>query len=377
MASLRYAARGAEKPVIIHWTPFVTFFLLLQSCSSIVERQYAGLMMRTASPWPTKSEVHMAIRKWKMDVPTLMRNAGIVLILGASPAWAFAQGEPLRSVTKPLSAPKLFPPETQWPGGDDSAPAFTPDGNTVFFTHRDEAITIMMATRHEGAWSKPQVAPFSGRWRDIEPAMAPDGSYLVFVSNRPAKPGGALLDGYFGGKVQSGKGGNIWRVDRRGDGWGEPQRLPDIINSNSAIYSPAVAGDGSIYFNQPDPVTKKSHIYRAQAKGDGFEKPVALSISDGTHPGYDVAVAPDESFLVFSANREPAAKNQALLFIAFAKDGQWSEPQALDPHLEGIEARLSPDLTTLYFEADDIAKGNAHGRIFQVPLKAYVSAHGD
>lgn len=247
----------------------------------------------------------------------------------------------------------------------------------MFFTHRDEAITIMMATLHDGVWSKPKVAPFSGRWRDIEPAMAPDGSYLVFVSNRPAKPGDVPLDGYFGGKVQPGKGGNIWRVDRRGDGWGEPMRLPDVVNAGSAIYSPAVAGDGSIYFNQPDPVTKKSHIYRAQAKGGGFEKPVALSISDGTHPGYDVAVAPDESFLVFSANRAPAAQNQSLLFVSFKRNGEWSEPQALDPHLEGIEARFSPDLKTLYFESDDVSGSQKHGRIFQVPLQAYVSMRGD
>lgn len=270
--------------------------------------------------------------------------------------------------------PTLFAPEAAWPSGDDSAPAFTPDGKTVFFTHRDGAITIMMSTLHGGAWSKPKVAPFSGQWRDIEPAMAPDGSYLVFVSNRPAKTGEAPLTGYFGGQSQPGKGGNIWRVDRRGSDWSEPVRLPDIINSDSAIYSPAIAGDGSIYFNQPDPVTKKTRIYRAQANGEGYDAPVALSISDGTHPGYDVAVAPDESFLIFSANREPAAKGQSLIFVAFQRNGTWSEPQALDPHLEGIESRLSPDLKTLYFEANHVGGAMTNARIFQVPLNAYVSS---
>ncbi|GLQ89802.1 TolB family protein [Dyella flagellata] len=278
-------------------------------------------------------------------------------------------------MTKASAQVSLFEPEAVWPSGSDSAPAFTPDGKTVFFTHRDDAISIMMARLRNDVWSKPQVAPFSGKWRDIEPAMAPDGSYLVFVSNRPTKAGGAPLDGYFGGRTRPGAGGNIWRVDRKGDVWGEPMRLPDVINSNSAIYSPAVAADGSIYFNQPDPVTRKSHVYRAQAKRNGFETPVALSISDGTHPGYDVAVAPDESFLVFSANRAPAAQDQSLLFVAFQRNGKWTEPQALDPHLEGIEARLSPDLKTLYFQADDATQSKTHGRIFQVPLHAYIAPH--
>jgi hypothetical protein len=280
-----------------------------------------------------------------------------------------------KSEAKAAPAPTLFPPEAEWPDGDDSAPAFTPDGKTVFFTHGAGTVSIMTATMRDGIWSKPRVASFSGKWRDIEPSMAPDGSYLVFISNRPAKSDGEPLTGYFGGRSQPGLGGNIWRVDRHGEDWGEPVRLPDIINSHSAVYSPAVVGDGSIYFNQPDPLTKKSHIYRAQARGDGFEAPIALSISDGTHPGYDVAVASDESFLVFSASREPAPKDQSLLFVAFRRNGNWTEPQALDPRLVALEARFSPDLKTLYFEADDISKAKVHGRIFQVPLHAYIPSH--
>ncbi|RUL77573.1 TolB family protein [Dyella choica] len=311
----------------------------------------------------------------RLFAPHLLRRLSITRISLAFGFFLVAMPAVLskaEAAANPAAAPSLFQPEAAWPGGNDSAPAFSPDGKTVFFTHRDGAITIMMATLHNGRWSQPQVAPFSGQWRDIEPAMAPDGSYLVFVSNRPVKAGDAPLTGFFGGRSQPGAGGNIWRVDRKGDGWGEPVRLPDSINSNSAIYSPAVAGDGSIYFNQPDPLTRKSHVYRAQAKRNGFETPVALSISDGSHPGYDVAVAPDESFLVFSANRVPAEKDQSLLFVAFRRNGKWTEPQALDPHLEGIEARLSPDLKTLYFEADDATGSKPYGRIFQVPLHAYI-----
>jgi hypothetical protein len=146
----------------------------------------------------------------------------------------------------------------------------------------------------------------------------------------------------------------------------------DIINSHSAIYSPAVAGDGSIYFNQPDLVSRKSHVYRAQVKSGSFEAPVPLTISDGAHPGYDVAVAPGESFLVFSASRVLAAKDQSLLFVAFRRNGKWIEPQALEPYLEGLESRLRPDLKTLYFEADKTSGTMTHGRIFQVPLLTYI-----
>lgn len=275
-----------------------------------------------------------------------------------------------------LDAPKLFAPESSWPEGSDASPAFTPDGRTVFFTHSNGAArAIMVSHLRSGVWSMPEVASFSGTWRDIEPAMAPDGSYLLFISNRPAVAGGEPLTGFWGGESRPGAGGNIWRVNREGAGWSAPIRLPSIVNSNSAIYSPAVARDGSVYFNQPDPVTKRSHIYRAQATSQGFATPVALPISDGVTAGYDAAIAPDESFIVFSSSRSPASSGQSLLFIAFAQNGRWTDPKALQPVIEGIEARLSPDLKVLYFSAE-IPASNVAGsteklvssRIFQMPI---------
>ncbi len=288
----------------------------------------------------------------------------------AAIAWrAAAAPTPSPAPIKPV----LFAPEADWPAGSDIAPAFTHDVRTVFFTHAEGATRFVMVSHLvHGRWSTPVVAPFSGTWRDIEPAMAPDGSYMVFISNRPAAPGGQPLDGYFGGKVQPGKGGNIWRVDRTRTGWSEPRRLPDVINSGGAIYSPAVAGDGSIYFNQPDPVTKKSHVYRAQARKDGgFDTPVSQSISDGTMPGFDVAIRADESFIVFSAPRAPAPPQSAILFIAYkAADGGWTTPQPLMPITQALEARFSPDMRTLYFSmAPPGGSAEAPSRIYQTPFK--------
>jgi len=270
----------------------------------------------------------------------------------------------------------LFAPEAVWPAGTDASPAFTPDGKTVFYTHAAGAQrTVMVSHLMNGAWSAPQVAPFSGTWRDIEPAMAPDGSYLVFISNRPATAGGEALTGFFGGQSRPGAGGNIWRVDHAGadwgDGWGEPVRLPDVVNRSPATYSPAVTADGSLYFNQPDPVTHRSVVYRSQAlAGGGFGPPEAMAWSQGPGSGYDVAVAPDDRALVYSSGRPPAAEGQSLVFVAVRQGSGWSAPVALDPHVEGIEARFSPDLKTLYVSTEvPAAPGEiAHSRIFSLPV---------
>jgi len=134
---------------------------------------------------------------------------------------------------------KLFPGEKDWaasPGWNSEsnmAPAFTSDGKTVFFTHwLDHTGTIMVSHLAHGRWSKPEAAPFSGQWRDLEPTMAPDGSYLVFISNRPAMEGGKAIDGFFQGRAQPGQGGNLWRVDQASE-WSKPVRLPDEVNNNT------------------------------------------------------------------------------------------------------------------------------------------------
>lgn len=126
--------------------------------------------------------------------------------------------------------------------GIERCPGFHTRWQNCFFQHwHDGNGTIMVSRLQGGKWSKPEPAAFSGQWRDIEPAMAPDGSYLVFSSNRPATEGGKAIDGFFQGKAQPGKGGNLWRVNKTRDGWSEPVRLPDELNSNTAIYSPSVA----------------------------------------------------------------------------------------------------------------------------------------
>jgi hypothetical protein len=48
---------------------------------------------------------------------------------------------------------------------------------------------IMVSHFRGGRWTKPEVASFSGRWRDIDPALSPDGRRLFFAPNRPVKEG--------------------------------------------------------------------------------------------------------------------------------------------------------------------------------------------
>ena len=93
------------------------------------------------------------------------------------PSIGFASEQPTAAVFAPgiVSGP-----------ANDADPAFSADGDTVFFARNS---AILVSHRIGGAWSEPQLAGFSGQWSDQQPTMAPDGSFLVFVSSRPLQPG--------------------------------------------------------------------------------------------------------------------------------------------------------------------------------------------
>ena len=181
---------------------------------------------------------------------------------------------------------------------------------------------------------------------DAQPTFAPDGAALVFVSNRPLAEGDAKHPG-----------GNLWRVERHGQDWGEPVHLPAVVNRGASIWGPSVAADGSLYFMDRVDGKGPFKLWRAQAQAGTWEAPVLQSFGDATTQEVDPCVAPDESFIVFSA-KHPATEQHERLYIAFRGAAGWGTPIDLGDAVNGTggsdsnEARLAPDGRTLYFTSD-------------------------
>ncbi|MFC5740989.1 PD40 domain-containing protein [Dyella tabacisoli] len=268
----------------------------------------------------------------------------VTMLIGSSTAFAEVANEPV---------PEIFAPGVISGPAHDSAPAFMPDGNTVYFSRSSGAQSIILVSRRSGdTWSQPVVAAFSGAWNDLEPTMAPDGSYMVFVSNRPAHAGGVPIEGTYQGGKQNG--GNLWLVRRQGTGWSTPERLPDTVNSSTATFAPSIVADGSVYYMHPQAETGKFRLFRSQYREGTWEAGQPLPFSDGRIGDVDPAVAPDESFIVFSSARMPERSMD--LFIAFRDHGQWHAPIWLGATVNSMgsdaEARLGPDHRTLYFSSE-------------------------
>ena len=251
--------------------------------------------------------------------------------------------------------PQIFAPGVISAAGNVNAVTFAADGNTAWF---DEVAgggsTIMESRRVEGAWTTPRIASFSGEWRDLDPAMAPDGSFIVFCSNRPASPGGAALDSTtFDGRVHPGSGSQLWRVDRLGSGWSEPVLLPPAVNDSTRLYSPSIVDGGSLYYQHPDAGSRTFHLVRSQYAGGRYQAPVAVVIGPHEADERDPAVAPDESFVVFSTKRPPGQQDGRLV-IAFRTGDHWGEPIDLGDAVnhDGAEGpHLGADGRTIYVDS--------------------------
>jgi len=251
-------------------------------------------------------------------------------------------------------APEIFAPGVISGAANEDSVAFSPDGHTVFFDRISWPNAVILESHKMGhAWSEPKIAPFSGQWLDHDPAMAPDGSFLIFTSNRPDTPGGKALDGVMAnGKVQHAAGGHLWRVERKGDGWGEPVRLPDAVNSSTRTYAPSVAADGSVYFQRPGD-DDEFRLYRTQYRNGTYEAPELVVLGDAAAHKLDPAISPDESFIVFDADY--AGKGKAdRLYIAFREGSGWGAPVDLGDAVNVGDpwgAHLGPDGRTLYFSS--------------------------
>ena len=192
----------------------------------------------------------------------------------------------------PAEEPAPFAPGIISTGVFTRDVAMLPDGSELYFSvivGRYAHSAIAMVRRVDGQWSAPEMAPFSGNpeHHDLEPGMAPDGSRLLFLSDRPASPGAEPNQ-------------DLWAVDREGDSWGEPYHLGPAVNTADNEFYPSLTNDGTLYFTRAaagDPIHR---IYRSRWVDGAFTEPEKLpeQVNELGRNRFNAFIAADESYLI-------------------------------------------------------------------------------
>jgi hypothetical protein len=123
----------------------------------------------------------------------------------------------------PADTPKLFAKGILSTGLSNRDFTISPVGDEIFFTIQHPkfiASVIIRLVKANGKWGKPEVAPFSGVFRDLEASFSPDGKTIYFASDRPVTG------------TQPKRDFDIWKVTKAGNGtWGRPENLGVVVNT--------------------------------------------------------------------------------------------------------------------------------------------------
>jgi hypothetical protein len=252
-----------------------------------------------------------------------------------SSAFPELQGPYLGQTPPGLTPVRFGPPELHansawhWHG----APSFSRTGLEMYFVEYHQAgedMQIWYTSGATGTWTTPERAAFATGMEANQPTLVDDDAALLFAANQ-----------------------SVYRVERAGSSWSNQTRVAlPLSDSQQMGWEFSLAADGDLYLLIW--VGGRPGIYRSALVSGAYEAPVSVGGSVNTDARViSPLVAPDESWLIFSAER-PAGYGVHDLWISFRNDdGGWSEPINMGPGInsaaEEVTPALSPDGKYLFF----------------------------
>jgi len=267
----------------------------------------------------------------------LLRSAG------ADVSWAYLGQAP------PGPVPQVFAPGIVNTGLHTRDFAMTPDGRTIYFCvilGQYKLSNIVFCRFENGRWSAPQVVPGLDEpgVHYIEPHISPDGNKFFFASNRPVP-----------GKVFSERDEDIWVMERRGAGWGEPMNLGAPVNTPGGEFFPTTTADGTLYYTGPDAEGKGEAIYRSKYVDGKYASPEKLPAQiNAGKARYNAYFSPDGRLAIVPVWGRSDSLGGCDYYVVFHNaDDSWSEPVNLGPAIntsaDEHSASLSPDGKYFFF----------------------------
>jgi Tol biopolymer transport system component len=224
--------------------------------------------------------------------------------------------------------------------------AISPDGSDMFYTWQgyQNTFSIILHRRKlaNQKWSEPEVASFSGKYHDLEPAFSYDGKKLFFSSNRPVE--GDQPKDY-----------DIWVIERVNGSWSNPVNLGAPVNTSANEFYPSVSRSGNLYYTaEYANGIGKEDIFVSKFINGNYTPAVPLDTAVNSPTWeFNAFVSPDESFILFTSYGRKDDAGGGDLYISLKNaQGNWMPSQ----NLKAINSNrldycpfVSFDRKTLYF----------------------------
>lgn len=322
-----------------------------------------GAMRRELSP---------SIAPLSVDADSRGRMRRLLLLALLAAACAPSSGA-APATASPSTAPA--PVEVVGPGvlstaANEYNPSLSPDGRTLVFARSEADFRnprIFFSRLRDGRWSAPEPAPFTASLPGTDPTFSPDGQTLYFASDRPA----ARRD-------STRRDLDLWRVRRRGDGWGEPEHLGDEVNSRGQELGPAWY-DGWLYFGSTrGGRARMLDIYRARDEGGRFGAAEEMPQWNTEASEGDPEFSRDGRVFLFWSDRA-GGRGAADLYVSHRTETGWTEPVRVEvANSAGFDftPSFSPDGRWLLFAstragpADPAASADGQASLYRVRAAA-------
>jgi len=237
--------------------------------------------------------------------------------------------------------------------------SFSADGNTFCFAQGRGVRGVFITENTDQGWTAPERIKSipTSMWA---PCLSPDANSIFFT---------------IGDRHPWIKHYDLFRCNRTARGWAKPQRLGPPLSSPAIELTCSLAANNSIYFGSKRKGEIRCRIWFAPFVDNTWPRAIYVSLN---HQASDPGIAPDESFMVFTAKDEPGGYGHRDLYLTLRlPDGTWSKPRNLGPRInsEYIEhgPRISPDKKYLFFNrSNGWRRSISISDIYWVELKEYL-----
>ena len=335
-----YAAVYEEASNYLHWSRFLAEAQL--NTVPFEPQRVRGVSSRHDEALPYLSpdgKTFYYLRR----VPDAPRNRNTFYSSDNQPRqWRLYQSTPLGDTAFTSGQPLPAPFNSGLPEGSVST---TADGSELYYSRivaegGYNNSDLYLVRRRNGRWQQPEPLPATingPRTWESQPTVSPDGSTLIFASNRPGGQGGT----------------DLWRCHRLKNGdWSRPENLGPSVNTPGNDKAPFLAADGhTLYFLSDGWQGFGGYdIYFTDLADDS--RPTNLGLPINTEDNeVSFGVAPDGRRAYFAGRTAESHSADVLMFDLYP--AARPEPMAFVTVNVGIAPHTAADSATVtLFRAD-------------------------